>query len=103
MKKALNDTKEALYFSFILAFITILTSGIVMYYIERDIQPEVFSNIPKAIWWAVATLTTVGYGDMVPLTALGRIVASIISLIGIGLVAIPSALISGAYIEQNKK
>jgi voltage-gated potassium channel len=71
-----------------------------MYYIEHDAQPEKFASIGDAVWWAVATLTTVGYGDVYPVTALGKILSGIIALIGIGFVALPTGIISSAFIEK---
>ena len=56
----------------------------------------------QSIWWAVATLTTIGYGDIYPITALGKLIASLLAFVGIGLVAIPAGLISAAYIEELK-
>ena len=65
-------------------------------------QPEVFSNAFDSLWWAVATLTTVGYGDIYPITILGKILSGIIAVLGIGLVAIPTGIISAGFIEQIK-
>ena len=82
--------------------VTVVFAGMLMYYAEHDAQPEVFSNMTQSIWWAVATLTTIGYGDIYPITALGKLIASLLAFVGIGLVAIPAGLISAAYIEELK-
>ena len=82
--------------------VTVVFAGMLMYYAEHDAQPEVFSNLTQSIWWAVATLTTIGYGDIYPITALGKLIASLLAFVGIGLVAIPAGLISAAYIEELK-
>ncbi len=74
-----------------------------MYYVENDAQPENFASIGHAFWWAIATLTTVGYGDVYPVTGLGKILSAIIALIGIGFVALPTGIISSAFIEQIKE
>ncbi|SDJ67241.1 ion transporter [Natronorubrum texcoconense] len=71
-----------------------------MYYIERSAQPEVFSSIPAAIWWGVVTLTTVGYGDVVPVTPLGRALGATIALLGIGLFALPAGIIASGFTEE---
>ena len=87
----------------IAAFITfglLLFSSTMMYHIEHEVQPDRFPDIISTLWWAVATLTTVGYGDVYPITGWGKLVAGIISLIGIGLVALPTGIISAAFVEE---
>jgi voltage-gated potassium channel len=80
--------------------LTLTVSAALMYMIEGDVQPTVFSSIPAAMWWAIETVTTVGYGDMVPVTAAGRILGGIISVIGIGTLALFSGLITAGYLNQ---
>ena len=75
----------------------------VMYYVENAAQPEVFSSIPKTMWWGVATLTTVGYGDIFPITPLGRILGGIIAILGIGIFAIPTGIIASGFTEYVEK
>ena len=74
-----------------------------MYYFESDVQPEKFKSIPHAFWWAVATLTTVGYGDVYPVTGIGKFLSSIIAITGIGFVALPTGILSSAYIDRIRK
>ena len=74
-----------------------------MFYAEHDAQPEVFSTISNTLWWGVTTLTTVGYGDMYPVTLVGRLIAAILSMLGIGVFAIPSGLIGGAFIDEIRQ
>lgn len=74
-----------------------------MYYAEHDAQPLVFSTISNTLWWGVTTLTTVGYGDMFPITLLGRIIATILSMLGIGVFAIPSGLIGASFIDEMRQ
>ena len=76
-------------------------SSCLIYFIEHDAQPTVFSSIPASMWWAVVTLTTVGYGDMSPITPLGKLVAGFIALGGIGLFTVPTAIIASAFVEQQ--
>ena len=80
-------------------------SGILMYYIEHEAQPEAFANIGDGFWWAVVTFTTVGYGDVYPVTALGRLLSGVICMVGIAMIAIPTGLISSAFMSliQEKK
>lgn len=74
-------------------------SSLFIYYAEHDAQPEVFRNAFSGLWWAIATLTTIGYGDIYPITVPGKILAATIALLGIGLVAVPASILSGAYME----
>ena len=77
-------------------FIFLLMVSSAMYYTEHAAQPEKFSSIPATLWWAVVTLTTVGYGDVYPITGLGQLLAGILMLLGIGLVAVPTAIMTAA-------
>ena len=74
-----------------------------LYYVENEAQPETFSSIPSAMWWGVSALTTVGYGDMYPITPLGKFLGAIISLLGIGLFAMPTGILSAGFVEEIKK
>lgn len=98
-----KQIKGELTLTFFLSLILIVLSGIVVYYAENPTQPEVFNNIGNSIWWAFATLTTVGYGDIYPVTLLGRLIASFVAIIGIGLIAIPTGLISATYVDILKE
>lgn len=80
--------------------LTLTVSGALMYMIEGAAQPAVFTSIPAAMWWAIETITTVGYGDIVPVTLAGRILAGVISVIGIGTLALFSGLITAGYLNQ---
>lgn len=84
--------------------ILILVASTIMFYLEHDDQPENFPNIIATFWWAVATLTTVGYGDVYPVTGWGKLISGIIAVLGIGLVALPAAILSSSFSERiNKK
>lgn len=84
---------------FSVAILLIIASSI-MYYLEHDTQPETFSSILNSMWWGVATLTTVGYGDIYPKTVLGKLVGSFIAILGIGLFALPTGIIASGFSEQ---
>ena len=71
-----------------------------MYGVENPVQPDKFPNIFASLWWAVATLTTVGYGDIYPITTLGKIISGVVSILGIGLIALPTGIISAGFIEK---
>jgi|TARA_X000001036_G_scaffold275121_1_gene255517 voltage-gated potassium channel len=98
--KALSAVKSELMFTLFLSILTILFSASAIYFLENKSQPEVFSSITASIWWATISLATVGYGDIVPITIWGKIFASIISLVGIGIVAIPTGIISASFVEE---
>lgn len=84
---------------FITAILLILSSTL-MFHIENQAQPDQFTDIGQALWWATATLTTVGYGDIYPVTGLGKALSAVIALLGIGIVALPTGIISSAYIQE---
>ncbi len=101
--RALFSVKSELTFTLFLSVVTILFSASAIYYLENEAQPEKFSSITESVWWATVSLATVGYGDVYPVTAGGKIFASFISLIGIGIVAIPTGVISAAFVEEIYK
>jgi voltage-gated potassium channel len=100
MRYIFKQTKAELSTTVFVTFVLMILSSTLMYYIEHDDQPELFANIGDALWWSIATLTTVGYGDVYPITGLGKILGGIIALLGIGFVALPTAIISSAFIEK---
>ncbi len=101
--KIINNKKEDLIVTFFVTFLLLILASSIMYYIETNSQPELFPNIIAAFWWAIATLTTIGYGDVYPVTVLGKILSGIIALLGIGIVALPTAIISSGFIELMQK
>lgn len=100
VRRVLFNKKEELIITFFFMSIILIIVSTLMYYAERDVQPEYFSSISKSLWWGVITLTTVGYGDAVPMTSLGKILNGIIALIGIGIIALPSGIIASGYTEE---
>ena len=80
--------------------LTLTISGALAYMVEGEEQPAVFSSIPAAMWWAIETITTVGYGDMVPVTAVGKILGGVVSIIGIGTLALFSGVITVGFLDQ---
>ncbi|MEY8702037.1 ion transporter [Francisella philomiragia] len=106
MNRLINVFKKIyleLLVSYCLIFVILIISCILMFYAEHDAQPQVFSSISNTLWWGVITLTTVGYGDMFPITILGRLIAAVVSMLGIGVFAIPSGLIGGAFIDEIRQ
>ena len=97
--RVLGAIKNELITAYTACGIIIGFAAILMYYIERNAQPTVFSNIGQGFWWAIETFTTVGYGDIYPITPLGKLLGSLMSLVGIGMIAIPTGLISSSFIN----
>ena len=96
----LRKQREELIVSGLIMILLIVMSASVMYFVENEAQPQKFSDIPSAMWWAVATLTTVGYGDIYPITSLGKILGSLIQISGIAFFALPTAIIGAGLIEE---
>ncbi|MCX7929464.1 MAG: ion transporter [Chlorobi bacterium] len=83
--------------------IVVVFASTAMYYIEHPYQPENFADVPSAMWWAIITLTTVGYGDIYPITPLGKVVGGLVALMGIGLVALPTAILSAGFLRELQR
>lgn len=101
--KVIRSSGPQLVMSFTICFFVILFSAIVMYTVENPVQPLQFPNVISSLWWALCTLTTVGYGDVYPITHIGRFLASIISLVGIGIIAIPTGIIAAGFNQAINK
>ncbi len=84
---------------FVVLFLLVISSSIV-YFAEADEQPEAFGSIPHCMWWGVATLTTVGYGDAYPITPTGKVIGAVVAILGIGLFALPTAILGAAFVEE---
>lgn len=97
LREAMRKAGSQLLISLFLALALVYVSAIALYLIEGEQQPEAFGSIPRAVWWAIATLTTVGYGDVFPITPLGRMAASCIALAGIGVVALPAGVFASSF------
>lgn len=95
--RVIRTSGPQLIMSVVLCFFVMLFSAIIMYEVENPVQPEQFPNVMASLWWAMCTLTTVGYGDVYPVTSIGRFFASVISLVGIGIIAIPTGIIAAGF------
>ena len=99
----LNEKKGQIFYSVCMICILMVASSLCMYSLEHEAQPEQFKNAFSGIWWSVSTLLTVGYGDIYSITTLGKLMAIIIAFLGVGLVAIPTGIISAGFVEQYSK
>lgn len=97
--RAFSSRKAELVVALGMVAMLLLVAASVMYYAEHDVQPDVFTSIPAAMWWGIVTLTTLGYGDVVPVTRLGRMMAGLFALSGVMLIALPTAILSRAFID----
>lgn len=95
--------KQQLLSSFFIIMILMVASSLCMYSLEHEAQPTVFTNAFSGIWWAASTLLTVGYGDIYPVTTLGKIFGICITFLGVGMVAIPTGIISAGFVEQYSR
>lgn len=101
--EVLKSRRQQLLSSVFIISILMLASSMCMYSIENEAQPEVFSNAFSGIWWAVSTLLTVGYGDIYPITPLGKAFSIVITFLGVGMVAIPTGIISAGFVDQYSR
>lgn len=99
LAEAVRSRKDELLLSLVAGLALMLVSATVLYMVEGPVQPEKFGSIPRALWWSVATLTTIGYGDVFPITPVGKVFASITALTSIGLVAMPTGILAAAFSE----
>ena len=94
---ALSERRHELILTISIAGFVLLVSSTLMYWAEADAQPDKFGSIPRAMWWCIVTLTTVGYGDVFPVTMLGKSLAGLVALAGIGLIAMPTGILAAAF------
>lgn len=94
-----RSRRELLTSAFLVGVALILTSSF-MYYAERDAQPDSFSSIPAAMWWGIVALTTTGYGDIVPVTALGRFLGGLTAVLGVAAIALPVGILSSSFVQE---
>lgn len=98
-----KEKKAEIQMTFFIALLMILVSAFLMYHVENPIQPEKFTNIFTSLWWTVTTLTSVGYENIAPVTVLGKIISGLMSILGIGLIALPTGIVSAGFIEKIDK
>jgi voltage-gated potassium channel len=99
MGRVFRRAREPLIITLSATGLAVLIASAIMYYAEHAAQPELFSSIPAAMWWGVVTLTTLGYGDMYPITTLGRVMGGVFAVSGILLIALPTAILGAAFVD----
>jgi len=100
LANVLEQQSKSILAAMSLLFMMLVLSASAMHLIEKDVQPDAFGSIPQAMWWAVVTLTTVGYGDITPVTTLGKFVGGLVSIIGICMAALPAGLLASGFSAQ---
>lgn len=99
----MRSQREQLVMSMVVLLFVLICSSTMIYYLEHEAQPDKFPNIPASLWWGIITLTTIGYGDTYPITTAGQVCAAIISILSIGMVALPSAIIVSGFLNELEK
>lgn len=101
--EALSERRYELLVSMMIAGMLILIAATLLYFAEGEAQPQAFGSIPRAMWWSVVTLTTVGYGDAAPVTPVGRVLAALTCVGGIGLIAMPTGILAAAFSDAMRR
>ena len=103
MGQVIADRRYELWAMFSIGTVVLVVASSLLYMIEGELQPDKFGSIPRALWWGIITLTTIGYGDTYPITALGKVVASVTAILGIGLIAAPTGILAAAFAHALRK
>jgi voltage-gated potassium channel len=101
--RVLADEYRALLGALLIMLVLLLFASTGIYFLERTAQPDTFNSIPSAAWWALATLTTVGYGDVVPITPMGKVLGGVVMLLGVGMFALPIAIIATGFSQEANR
>ncbi len=101
--RVLNRKKDLLFILVSFIAVLVVISSCFLYYAEHDVQPEKFASIPDTMWWSIATLTTVGYGDVYPITPVGKFFAALTAIFGIGLFALPAGILASGFVEELQR
>ena len=101
--KVVTRRREELIITLTIVLVMLILASSMMYYLENEAQPKNFSSIPKTMWWGVATLTTVGYGDVYPITPIGKVLGAFIAILGVGIFALPAGIIAAGFESEINK
>jgi voltage-gated potassium channel len=102
VSRVIRSKRDELVTMLMLLCLLLVVSATLLYFAERSAQPEAFNSIPAAMWWAIATLTTVGYGDLYPITPIGRLFGGLVTVVGIAMLAIPTGILGAAFVEETQ-
>ena len=103
IQRVLKEKQEELILSMVFIIFMLIISSSLVYYVEHDAQPYAFTSIPEAMWWGVNTMTTVGYGDLHPITPLGKFLGGIIAILGVAVFALPTGILASGFAEQIRE
>jgi len=103
LSNVFQSKKEELVLCLVITLSLIIVASSLMYFAENQAQPESFSSIPATMWWCVTTLTTVGYGDVYPVTVIGKFLTACIAILGIGMFALPAGILASGFSDEFKK
>jgi len=103
MKRVIGARRSDLGVALAAVAVVLILASSSIYYVEADTQPDVFTSIPAAMWWGISALTTVGYGDITPVTPFGKFLGGIIQLLGIAIFALPAGIIAAGYEEESRR
>lgn len=101
--KVVKGKKEELIVTVTIMFVLVIITSSFIYLAEHEAQPDKFTDIPTSMWWAIVTLTTVGYGDVFPVTPMGKVFAAMIAVLGIGMFALPTGILGASFVEEIDK
>jgi len=101
--RVFKSKKEELFVTVMMMLLLIVMSASFMYFAENEAQPDKFPDIPSTVWWSVMTLTTVGYGDVFPVTPMGKGLAMVIAILGVGMFALPTGILGAGFVEEIQK
>ena len=99
--ETIKEKKKELILSLVIELIALIVLSSLMYYVENPVQPDKFSSIPETMWWAVITLTTIGYGDVYPITNVGKFITALFSILGIAMFALPAAILTEGFSKRT--
>lgn len=103
INEAIYSRRFELLLTVFLAQMALLTAATLMYIVEGSVQPDKFGSIPRSLWWAIVTLSTIGYGDVFPTTVPGKILAGVTAIVGIGLIAAPTGILAAAFSDAAQR
>lgn len=100
IQRVIRDKQEELVLSMVFIIFLLIISSSLVYYVEHDAQPYAFTSIPESMWWGVNTMTTVGYGDLHPITVMGKLLGGVIAILGVSIFALPTGILASGFAEQ---